>query len=190
MRRLVLAACCLTGWVTAAAAFPAGVPAGVPALPAAPSGIVQVQMQCTPQSCIDPRTGVYTQSTCDARGCRPSSGPVGRLGMPPGFNPQPLPGYAEGPRRPPPPPPGYDGSGPGWDRGDRGDRGWDRRERGWDRRDRDWDDRGPGRRRGYDDQRFDCNASRCVEIDSGRLWESTCDRRGCRPLRPARGQRW
>jgi hypothetical protein len=35
---------------------------------------------CTPQSCIDTRTGYYTQSTCDYSGCRPLSGVVGRVG--------------------------------------------------------------------------------------------------------------
>jgi hypothetical protein len=50
------------------------------------------------------------------------------------------------------------------------------------------------RRRGWDGGHrgrggFDCNASRCID-GNGAVWESTCDRRGCRPLRPARGQRW
>jgi hypothetical protein len=146
MRRLVLA--------TLIALAPAGAALALPALPLeAPAAIVQVQLQCTPQSCLDPRTGVYTESTCDYRGCRPSSGPVGRLG---------------GPQR------GYGG---GYD---------DERPR----RRRDWDEDGG---RGYDrggyggGGRFDCNANRCIETGTGRVWESTCDRRGCRPLRPARG---
>lgn len=42
--------------------------------------ITQVQLRCDQNSCIDQRTGVYTASTCDYRGCRPSSGPVGRIG--------------------------------------------------------------------------------------------------------------
>lgn len=50
----------------------------------------------------------------------------------------------------------------------------------------DWDDR-PRRRRGGGGG-FDCNQLRCIEISTGRVWESTCDRRGCSPLRPARGQ--
>jgi hypothetical protein len=50
----------------------------VTAIPVGP-GTTQVQMVCTPQSCIDQRTGVYTSSTCNRRGCWPSSGPVGRL---------------------------------------------------------------------------------------------------------------
>jgi len=145
MRALALAACLFTGLTGAALAMPA--------LPVeAPSGIVQVQLQCSPQSCIDPRTGIYTQSTCDRYGCRQSSGPVGRIG---GGQP----GYGGG----------YDDDRP--------------------RRRRDWDD---GGRRGYDrggyggGGGFDCNSQRCIAPD-GRVWESTCDRRGCRPLRPARG---
>ena len=34
--------------------------------------------------------------------------------------------------------------------------------------------------------RWDCSPSRCIDRGSGALWESTCDRRGCFPLRPAR----
>lgn len=52
----------------------------------APKDIHSVQMQCTPSSCINQRTGVYTQSTCNAYGCRPIGRPVGRL-----------PGYGRGP---------------------------------------------------------------------------------------------
>lgn len=37
----------------------------------------QVQLECNNLRCLDPRTGAYTQSTCNARGCRPSSGIVG-----------------------------------------------------------------------------------------------------------------
>jgi hypothetical protein len=40
---------------------------------------VRPPMQCSPLSCIDPRTGDYTQSVCDATGCRQSGGVVGRL---------------------------------------------------------------------------------------------------------------
>lgn len=46
----------------------------------APSDLLQVQMRCDANSCIDRRTGVYTQSTCDRYGCRPIGGPVGRVG--------------------------------------------------------------------------------------------------------------
>lgn len=123
------------------------------AMPTSPipndAAIFQIQLQCSPSRCIDPRTGVYTQSTCDRYGCRQSSGPVGRIG----------------------------GRGQSYDDDD--ERGYDRRPR---RR-----DRGDGYGRGSGG--FDCNASRCID-GNGSVWESTCDRRGCRPLRPARGQRW
>lgn len=62
--------------------FAAGAAEAMPLAPSAPAGlpIVQVQLRCDQNSCIDQRTGVYTASTCDYRGCRPSSGPVGRIG--------------------------------------------------------------------------------------------------------------
>lgn len=136
---LVVAA---VGFATSALAWPAS--------PLTPQrGVTPVQLQCSPASCVDPRTGVYTQSTCDRYGCRPISGPVGRVGGP-------GPAYRGG----------YDD-------------GYDSRPRR-----RDWDD-GYGRGGGG----FDCNPSRCID-GNGRLWESSCDRRGCRPLRPARGSRW
>lgn len=154
MRALALAACLVTGLAGAALAMPA-------APLQAPGPIVQVQLQCTPQSCIDPRTGVYTQSTCDRYGCRPIGGAVGRLGGGQrGYG-----GY-DGYDDDPPPRRRYGGNpyaGQSYDGGYGGGRGYG----------------GGGR--------FDCNASRCIETDTGRLWESTCDRRGCRPLRPARG---
>lgn len=68
------------------------------------SDIHRVQMVCTPQSCIDQRTGVYTKSSCNRRGCWQASGPVGRLpgyGGGPGYGR----GYGYGP--PPGPPPYY-----------------------------------------------------------------------------------
>lgn len=157
MRALILAACAFAGLIGAALAMPA--------MPLqAPASIVQVQLQCSPQSCVDPRTGVYTQSTCDRYGCRPISGPVGRVGGPQrGYggdydDDRPRRRYGGNP---------YDGNpyaGQSYDGGYRGGRG------------------GYGGGGG-----FDCNASRCVETGTGRLWESSCDRRGCRPLRPARG---
>jgi hypothetical protein len=52
--------------------FPAPAPAGLP--------IEQVQMQCDYNRCIDVRTGVYTQSTCNRRGCFPLGGPRGQIG--------------------------------------------------------------------------------------------------------------
>lgn len=138
MRFSILAPALILGALASSAwAMPA------PEIPA-PNDIHRVQLQCTPQSCVDPRTGVYTQSTCDRYGCRPISGPVGRVrGGAPGFG-----GYDDDYERP--------------------------RRRQWDRG-------------GYGDG-VDCNPSRCI-VD-GRVWESTCDRRGCRPLRPARGSRW
>ena len=90
---------------------------------------IQVQMRCTPSSCIDMQSGVYTQSTCDQYGCRPIGGAVGRIG-----------------------PDGYDRP------------------------------RYSGNRYG----RFDCSPTRCIDMSSGMVWESTCDYRGCRPLQPAR----
>lgn len=59
---------------TGAAAMPAAAPgpAGLP--------IEQVQMQCDYNRCVDVRTGVYTQSTCNRRGCFPLGGPRGQLG--------------------------------------------------------------------------------------------------------------
>jgi hypothetical protein len=52
------------------------------------------------------------------------------------------------------------------------------------------DDYAPPRRRGGG--RWDCNPSRCVDVATGELWESTCNNRGCFPLRPARqrGRGW
>jgi hypothetical protein len=140
LRNIALAAFAL--WASHANALP------MTPIPGA-SGVTQIQLQCTTASCIDPRTGVYTQSTCDRYGCRPSSGPVGRLGSGGG--------YRNGP--PLEPPPSYYGRQYG--RGDYGGGGGG----------------------------FDCNASRCID-GNGRVWESTCNRRGCRPLRPARGSRW
>jgi hypothetical protein len=40
---------------------------------------VRPPVQCSSRSCIDPRTGDYTQSVCDATGCRQLGGVVGRL---------------------------------------------------------------------------------------------------------------
>jgi hypothetical protein len=62
--------------------FAANSAGAMPLAPFAPTSppITQVQMRCDVNSCIDQRTGVYTESTCDYRGCRPSSGPRGRIG--------------------------------------------------------------------------------------------------------------
>ncbi|QFU15763.1 hypothetical protein [Microvirga thermotolerans] len=50
---------------------------------------------------------------------------------------------------------------------------------------RDMDDYPPPRRRGARGP-WDCNANRCINVATGELWESTCNYRGCFPLRPAR----
>lgn len=144
LRNIALAAFAL--WTCQANALP------IPAIQTA-SSVTEVQLQCTAASCIDPRTGVYTQSTCDRYGCRPISGPVGRVGGGGGYG---GPGYGT---------PGYGAPPP----------------RQWGG---DYDRGGYGRGGG-----FDCNPSRCID-GNGRVWESTCNRRGCRPLRPARGSRW
>lgn len=39
--------------------------------------MVPIQFVCDPRRCIDPRTGAYTQSGCNRRGCYPISGIVG-----------------------------------------------------------------------------------------------------------------
>jgi hypothetical protein len=57
--------------------------AGIAPAPLASSqraDFMPVQMRCTPNSCIDQRTGAYTQSHCDYNGCRPLGGVVGRVG--------------------------------------------------------------------------------------------------------------
>ncbi len=84
---------------TAAHAMPM---AGIPSH----TDIHRVQMVCTPQSCIDQRTGVYTRSTCNAYGCRQLGGPVGRL---PGYGRGRAYGYGPGYGRAP----HYDGRGYG-----------------------------------------------------------------------------
>ncbi|MCC8957622.1 hypothetical protein H8B02_30585 [Bradyrhizobium sp. Pear77] len=44
------------------------------------ANLTQVQWRCTPSSCINEQNGLYTQSHCGYRGCRPIPGVVGRLG--------------------------------------------------------------------------------------------------------------
>lgn|SRR5262245_22183807 len=88
-----------------------------------------VRLDCNPSRCLDTRTGAYTQSTCDRRGCRPIGGVVGYIDE--------------------------DNSGRAY---------------------------GPGR--GYRANRvgrWECNASRCRDPQTGAYTESTCDYRGCRP---------
>lgn len=73
MRHSLIASALLLGTLaTGARAMP------FPEIPTS-TNIHRVQMVCTPQSCVDQRTGVYTQSNCNRRGCWQSSGPVGRL---------------------------------------------------------------------------------------------------------------
>jgi len=56
-----------------AAGFPSRV--GTTAAP----DMVPVRMLCDYNRCLDPRTGAYTESTCNYGRCRPSSGVVGYL---------------------------------------------------------------------------------------------------------------
>lgn len=108
--------------------------AALVSVPLIPDSLLsQIQMRCTPNSCIDMQTGVYTQSTCDQYGCRPLGGAVGRLGQG-GYD---LPRY-------------------------------------------------PSNQYGQ----FDCSPTRCIDMATGRVFESTCDYGGCRPLRPARRPRY
>lgn len=131
--------------------------------PAAFDPVLSVQYTCDQNRCLNPRTGAYTYSNCNARGCYPSSGVVGYIDVP---------GARGGGRN-------------SYDRPRYRD-GWDDRPRYRD----DWDDRPRRRASGG----FDCNQLRCIELDTGRVWESTCNRGGCSPLRPARrqggGNRW
>jgi len=76
MRRLVLAAA-LGAATFAAAASSQAAPFILDKAETAAPGLVQVQLQCDPSRCIDPRNGAYTQSGCDYRGCYPISGIVG-----------------------------------------------------------------------------------------------------------------
>lgn len=64
------------------AAMAGGKAAAMPLPPLGETGlpIEQVQLRCNEIRCINPRTGVYTESTCDYRGCYPSSRPRGRVG--------------------------------------------------------------------------------------------------------------
>ncbi|MGO4674807.1 hypothetical protein AB4Z40_18090 [Bosea sp. 2YAB26] len=64
------------------AAFAAGNAAAMPLPAPGETGLplTLAQMRCNEFRCINPRSGVYTESTCDYRGCYPSSRPRGRLG--------------------------------------------------------------------------------------------------------------
>lgn len=123
------------------------------AAPAVQDLVSRVQWVCDANRCIDPRSGAYTESNCNRRGCWPSSGIRGYT------NPGGGGGYGNS----------YDG-GPGYARP---------RYRG----------EGYGGGYGGGGGRFDCNRNRCIDTATGRVWESTCNRNGCRPLRPARQQR-
>src|SRR3712207_1478333 len=60
--------------------FALGSATALPMIPIqAESTITQVQLRCDQHRCIDPRTGTYGQSTCNARGCFPQGGPIGRV---------------------------------------------------------------------------------------------------------------
>lgn len=104
----------------------------------AQSATLNVRMECTPSRCLDTRTGAYTQSSCDYRGCFPIGGIVGYVGD-----------DDDGPRR----------------------RGRGQYRNQWE---------------GGSGNQWDCNRSRCIDLNTGRVWESTCNRTGCTPLRPAR----
>ncbi|WP_210485034.1 hypothetical protein [Microvirga antarctica] len=61
--------------------------------------VTTVQFVCNTARCIDPRTGAYTKSRCDPRGCRQLGGVVGYEGQPqprrPGYGYN-RPGYQPG----------------------------------------------------------------------------------------------
>jgi hypothetical protein len=62
---------------------PAGAFAPAAGLEAGSSDVTPVRLICNPNRCIDPRTGAYTQSGCNYRGCYPIGGIVGYT-TPPG----------------------------------------------------------------------------------------------------------
>lgn len=43
------------------------------------SAVMQVQLRCNMDGCFDVRTGAFTESACNHRGCYPTSGVVGRM---------------------------------------------------------------------------------------------------------------
>lgn len=69
---------------------------------------------------------------------------------------------------------------------DDGERRGQRRGRSYDRNPGAYRGEWEGRGRGAYGNQWDCNRHRCIELSTGRLWESTCNRSGCSPLRPAR----
>ncbi|MBB4258771.1 hypothetical protein GGD64_002790 [Bradyrhizobium sp. CIR3A] len=57
-----------------------GMPRGHGAIPIQQdSGVVQIQWTCNMDGCFDVRTGAFTESACNRRGCYPTSGVVGRM---------------------------------------------------------------------------------------------------------------
>jgi hypothetical protein len=82
----VLGASIASSLVTSAIAFPRA--PGQSNLQT-PSILHSVQLVCNPSRCIDPRTGAFTQSVCDYRGCRPSGGVIGYDRPGPGYPPPP-----------------------------------------------------------------------------------------------------
>ena len=78
MRILSLGALAGAAMLTIGVAQSQAAPLGFAKPAAAANGaIVHVQLVCDPSRCIDPRTGAYTQSGCNYRGCYPISGVVG-----------------------------------------------------------------------------------------------------------------
>jgi uncharacterized membrane protein YgcG len=151
--RVLITACALAGGLglSSANALPAS---SLSAVQADISPLVQVQYACDAYRCMDPQTGAYTSSNCNARGCYPTSGVLGYIPVPGGG------GYRQR---------GY-GSSNSYDGG--------------------VSSYGGGGGGGYDygggGGRFDCNPNRCIDTATGALWESTCTRYGCKPLRPVR----
>ena len=77
-RSIILAALLSGAGASGAAALPVRpAPAGMS------NAVVPVQMRCDARACFDPRTGAYTRSRCDHRGCRPVGGAVEYLGQAP-----------------------------------------------------------------------------------------------------------
>lgn len=120
------------------------------------SQTVQVRFECNRNRCLNHATGNYTASSCDYRGCRPSSGIVGNIhGRPigPGYG-RGYGGYGGGHG-------GYGGYGGGYG-GYGGGYPPPRAYRGVP----------PG---------WDCNQNRCLDRRTGAYTASSCDYRGCRP---------
>ncbi len=63
------------------------------------SAVLRVQWTCNMDGCFDVRTGAFTESACNRRGCYPTSGVVGRM-TPRGPAYRPGYGYGYGAARP------------------------------------------------------------------------------------------